>query len=73
MGKNIGTNCSLIGPGRQHMEQGKPKKAKKPYRKPEMVSEKLITFGASCTGMAVGGRKASSGAPDFCSTNKLLS
>ncbi len=46
---------------------------KRAYTKPQIQTEELITFGAACNGMAVGGRKASTGAPNFCQANRLLS
>lgn len=46
---------------------------KKKYEKPKMTREKLMAFGALCNGAATGGRKASTGAPDFCVASKLLS
>ena len=49
------------------------KSKKKKYSKPKLVVEKVMAFGAGCNGMATGGRKASAGAPDFCSSSKLLS
>ena len=51
----------------------KVKTKKKKYKKPILKKEKVMAFGAGCNGMAVGGRKASAGAPDFCSASKLLS
>lgn len=52
-------------------ESGTP--AKKPYTKPEIHSESLMAFGALCNGTVTGGRKASTGAPNFCNATKLLS
>ena len=46
---------------------------KKKYQKPKMKSESLMGFGALCNGLAIGGRKATTGAPDFCQASKLLS
>ncbi|MBT4761729.1 MAG: hypothetical protein HOO06_08550 [Bdellovibrionaceae bacterium] len=43
------------------------------YEKPAVKTEELMTFGALCNGNAIGGRKASTASPDFCSSNKLLS
>ena len=51
----------------------KSKKAKKKYEKPTLRSESLMLFGAACNGMSGGGRKAATGAPDFCAASKLLS
>ena len=47
--------------------------AKKKYKKPGLRTENLMTFGALCNGSTNGGRKASTGAPDFCNASKLLS
>jgi len=49
------------------------KASKKPYIKPELISEKLMTFGAVCNGSSTGGRKAATGAPNFCRANRLSS
>lgn len=46
---------------------------KRPYSKPEIQSESLMAFGALCNGTAGSGRKATTGAPNFCSSTKLLS
>lgn len=46
---------------------------KKPYEKPEIESEELLTFGALCNGATSGGRKASTGGPNFCNAKKLTS
>lgn len=46
---------------------------KKKYVKPEIISEDLNVFGASCNGSLSGGRKSSTGAPNFCNANKLNS
>ena len=54
-------------------ETNKPKLKKKKYKKPTLKSEKVMAFGALCNGMAVGGRKTTAGAPDFCNSMKLLS
>lgn len=50
-----------------------PTTKKRPYVKPEIESEDLLTFGALCNGSAAGGRKASTGAPNFCNSKKLTS
>lgn len=55
------------------LEMAQPPKIKKTYKKPNIRSEKMMAFGALCNGMGGGGRKASSGAPDFCQASKLLS
>ncbi len=49
------------------------KSTKKKYIKPSIKSEKLLSYGALCGGKVKGGRKATAGAPDFCSASKLLS
>jgi len=46
---------------------------KKPYHSPKVNSEELIGFGALCNGVVTGGRKASTGAPNFCKSGRLLS
>lgn len=46
---------------------------KRKYKKPKITSEPLVAFGAVCNGAATGGRKESTGAPNFCNSNKLLS
>ncbi|HXH76822.1 MAG TPA: hypothetical protein VNJ08_17770 [Bacteriovoracaceae bacterium] len=46
---------------------------KKPYNKPEIQSEKLNSYGALCNGTTLAGRKASTTAPSFCNSAKLLS
>lgn len=46
---------------------------KKPYKKPEIISEKLNAYGASCNGSSTGGRKSSTSAPSFCNSRKLNS
>jgi len=53
--------------------QKKKPAPKKKYQKPTVQSEKMITFGALCSGMKVGGRKTTAGTPDFCAASKLLS
>ena len=54
-------------------EKKVPSTKKRPYEKPEIESEDLLTFGALCNGSASGGRKASTGGPDFCNAKKLTS
>lgn len=44
-----------------------------PYEKPRVKSESMTVVAAVCNGTAGGGRKASTGAPDFCSSNTLES
>ena len=46
---------------------------KRPYVKPEIETEELLTFGALCNGTSGGGRKAATGAPNFCNSKKLTS
>lgn len=46
---------------------------KKKYVKPEIRSEKLMTFGAICNGSPGGGRKSTAGSPDFCAASRLMS
>lgn len=48
-------------------------KHKKKYEKPSKKTENLMTFGALCNGVISGGRKQSTGAPNFCNSGKLLS
>jgi hypothetical protein len=58
------------------MDAQKPQsrqKSKKKYEKPQIKSESLMTFGALCNGSLSGGRKQSTGAPNFCNSGKLLS
>jgi hypothetical protein len=50
-----------------------PPRKKKTYQKPVKKTENLMTFGALCNGSTSGGRKQSTGAPNFCSASKLLS
>lgn len=46
----------------------------KEYQKPQVKSEKLLAFAASCNGNANGGRKATvSGPVNFCRSNRLNS
>jgi len=55
------------------MKDDKKTKKKKKYIKPELTSEKLNAYGALCNGTTSGGRKASSGAPNFCNSRRLNS
>jgi hypothetical protein len=50
-----------------------PEAMRRPYTAPEIRSEPLIAFGALCNGTSIGGRKASTGAPNFCNAAKLKS
>ncbi len=46
----------------------------KKYEKPEISSEKLLAFAASCNGTDKGGRKATVAGPvNFCRSNRLNS
>lgn len=46
----------------------------KEYHKPELFSEKLLAFAASCNGSPGGGRKATVAGPvNFCQANRLNS
>lgn len=46
----------------------------KSYHKPEIFSEKLLAFAASCNGTDNGGRKATVAGPvNFCRANRLNS
>jgi hypothetical protein len=56
-----------------HNQNINNEKKKKSYIKPQINTEELIGFGALCNGSASGGRKASSGAPNFCKAGRLLS
>lgn len=49
------------------------KSKKKQYIKPSIVSEDLMAFAASCNGSVSGGRKATTGAPNFCKSSRLNS
>lgn len=46
---------------------------KRIYIKPQVLSEKLNSYGAICNGTTVGGRKASTTGPAFCNASKLNS
>ena len=54
-------------------EQLKTLKKKKKYIKPEIISEDLNVFGASCNGSTNGNRKSSTAAPNFCNASRLNS
>lgn len=46
----------------------------KKYEKPQISSEKLLAFAASCNGTTKGGRKATVAGPvNFCRSNRLNS
>lgn len=49
------------------------KASKSPYQKPSLKTEELTAIAALCNGSASGGRKASTGSPDFCQSSKLKS
>ena len=51
----------------------KSKDKKKAYKRPEIKSEKLNVYGASCNGTTKGGRKASTTAIPACRSNRLNS
>lgn len=51
----------------------KTKNNKKKYVKPAIQTEALTAVAALCNGGRSGGRKASTGAPNFCQTAKLKS
>ncbi len=58
------------------MTKNHPAKAKKPkakYKKPGITTESLTAVAAVCNGSTGAGRKASTGAPNFCSSSKLKS
>jgi len=59
------------------VESNKPKdeakKEKLSYSKPTIKSEPLTTVAALCNGTTSGGRKATTGAPNFCNAGKLKS
>jgi hypothetical protein len=44
-----------------------------PYQAPQIKSEKLLGFGAVCNGTTNGGRKDTTGAPNFCNASRLMS
>jgi hypothetical protein len=46
---------------------------KKTYIKPQIISEKLNSYGAICNATTTGGRKASSTGPAFCNASRLNS
>ncbi len=54
-------------------ENKKVSKKKRPYQKPTIVTEELMSFGALCNGTSTGGRKAAAGAPTFCNPSRLTS
>jgi hypothetical protein len=54
-------------------EKENTEKKKKSYIKPVINTEELIGFGASCNGSVGGGRKATTGVPNFCKAGRLLS
>jgi hypothetical protein len=51
----------------------KNRKPKARYEKPAMRTEPLTAVAAVCNGSATAGRKASTGAPSFCSASKIKS
>lgn len=46
---------------------------KRKYQKPSLKTESLTAIAAVCNGGTGGGRKATTGAPNFCSASKLKS
>jgi hypothetical protein len=66
-------NIEEIMTKKQESSKENKKDQKKKYVKPEIVSEDLNVFGASCNGSLSGGRKASTGAPNFCNASRLNS
>lgn len=46
---------------------------KKKYISPEIITEELLAFGAVCNGTSNGGRKDSTGAPQFCNATRIFS
>jgi hypothetical protein len=46
---------------------------KRIYKKPQIQSEKLNSYGAVCNGTTTGGRKASAISPAFCNAGRLNS
>lgn len=61
----------MVSDDKKRTESEKPKKLS--YHRPEIKTEPLTTVAALCNGVVGGGRKASTGAPDFCQTAKLKS
>ncbi|MCF8059997.1 MAG: hypothetical protein K9K67_11920 [Bacteriovoracaceae bacterium] len=56
------------------MKDKKKSNMPKKYKKPEIKSEKLLAFAASCNGNNTGGRKATVAGPvNFCRANRLNS
>ncbi len=51
----------------------KPSPPRKPYEKPAVKTETLTAVAALCNGTLTGGRKSSTGAPNFCSAARLKS
>ena len=55
-------------------DENKTKNAKKRvYKKPQIQSEKLNSYGAVCNGTTTSGRKASATSPAFCNAGRLNS
>ncbi len=48
-------------------------KIERDYLAPEIKTEKLLGFGAVCNGSTNGGRKDTTGAPNFCNASRLMS
>lgn len=51
----------------------KNKNKKRAYKKPQIQSEKLNSYGALCNGTTTGGRKSSVTTPAFCNAARLMS
>lgn len=58
---------------KENDSNSKKDQKKKKYVKPQIISEDLNVFGASCNGSLSGGRKSSTGAPNFCNSSRLNS
>jgi len=63
----------MVSDDKKQTANEKPQKLS--YQKPEIKSEPLTTVAALCNGVTppTGGRKASTGAPNFCQASKLKS
>lgn len=65
-------NCA--SEGFMKKDENKTKNTKKRvYKKPQIQSEKLNSYGAICNGTTVGGRKASAVPPALCNASRLNS
>jgi hypothetical protein len=54
-------------------DKGDTQRKKREYAKPSIKTESLTAIAALCNGHPGGGRKATAGAPNFCSSSKLKS